>query len=327
MTPDVPEGGRGPRFSIVVPAYQAESTLAETLDAVLAQTFGAWECIVVDDGSSDGTLGIAEEYGRRDPRIRVIHQDNQGTAGAYNTGVKSASGQFIVICSADDILLPEHLSRVSAFIDSDAGYDIYSTNGYYWWPGDSMETVYGLKNGARLDPFEPSDVIRSLELADVIRRCFYGVGAAFRPDLVAAVGGYRLGVYGEDYDFWLRALASGARHRYLPEPLSMHRMSATQKSARPGTVYGSDVRLLTDLRRDHHLSTAEGQAVSERLDELERRIANSRTPWGILRPAIVRLVVRGLGRRKARRLSRLRKSVVDLVSRILSGIHHERTRD
>lgn len=318
MTPDVPEGVRGPRFSIVVPAYQAESALAETLDAVVAQTFGDWECIVVDDGSSDGTLGIAEEFGRRDPRIRVIHQANQGTAGAYNTGVAAASGQFIVICSADDILLPEHLSRVSAFIDTESGYDIYSTNGFLWWPGDYRELYYGARQ---------HDSILTLELTDVIHACFYGVGAVYRRDLFVTVGGYRSGVFGEDYDFWLRGMASGARHRYLPKPLSLHRMSATQKSARPGTVYGSDVRLLTDLRRDYHLSTAEGQAVSERLDELERRIANSRTPWGILRPAIVRLVVRGLGRRRARRLSRLRKSVVDLVSRSSSGIHHERTRD
>ena len=103
-----------PRFSVVVPAYNAESTLAETLDAIIAQTFADWECVVVDDGSTDGTLSLATGYAEKDSRVRVLHQGNQGSAGAYNTGVRAASGQFVVMCSADDILLPEHLSEMSA---------------------------------------------------------------------------------------------------------------------------------------------------------------------------------------------------------------------
>jgi glycosyltransferase involved in cell wall biosynthesis len=160
----------------VVPAYQAEATLSETLDAIMAQAFREWECLVVDDGSTDNTLLIATAYAQRDPRFRVVHQDNHGTAGAYNAGVSSAVGDFVVICSADDILLPEHLSRMSAFIDSEGGYDIYSSNGYYWWPGDCRELVYG--------PDERQE-IQSLELSDVIHRCFYSVGATYRRELHA----------------------------------------------------------------------------------------------------------------------------------------------
>jgi glycosyltransferase involved in cell wall biosynthesis len=97
-----------------MPAYQAASTLAETLDAIMAQSFSDWECVVVDDGSTDDTLLTATAYEQRDPRFRVICQGNRGTAGAYNAGVSSAVGDFVVICSADDILLPEHLFRMSA---------------------------------------------------------------------------------------------------------------------------------------------------------------------------------------------------------------------
>jgi len=183
-----------PRFSVVVPAYEAETTLGETLDAILAQTFTDWECVVVDDGSPDDTLSIATGYAQRDPRFRVVHQSNQGTAGAYNAGVFSAVGDFVVLCSADDILLPEHLSRMSAFIDSEGGYDIYSSSGYYWWPGDYREVPDGLDEGRE---------IHSLELSDVIRKCFYSVGATYRRELHADVGGYRPGVFGEDYVFWL----------------------------------------------------------------------------------------------------------------------------
>ena len=303
------DGAAVPRFSVVVPAYQAASTLAETLDAILAQTFRHWECVVVDDGSTDDTLRIASTYADRDPRIRVVHQDNKGTGGAYNAGVSSAIGDFVVICSADDILLSEHLSRMSAFIDAEGGYDIYSSNGYFWSPGVSRELAYGPGERER---------IYSLELADVIRRCFFSVGATYRRELFGLVGGYRLGVYGEDYDFWLRAMASGARQRYLPEPLSLHRVSATQKSAHLETVYRSDIRLVSDLRRDFPLSLADGRAVEEAILDREGLIALLDPPWGFipqrLRTAAKRIVVALLGRERAWRLARVLRSLTGRVA-------------
>ena len=304
----------GPRFSVVVPAYEAASTLGETLDAIAAQRFGDWECVMVDDGSTDDTLAIATAYAERDSRFRVVHQSNQGTAGAYNAGVSLAVGDFVVICSADDILLAEHLSRMSAFIDSEGGYDIYSSNGYFWWPGDYRELAYG-----------PDDrqEIHSLELSDVIRRCFYSVGATYRRELHAAVGGYRP-VFGEDYDFWLRALASGARHRYLPEPLSLFRMSSSQKSANLEAGFRSDIRLVSDLRRDFHLSATENVAVAERISELESKIATVRRPWRRVRHGGRQLVDRVLGHRRAEVISRRLKSMIGhpIPSRA-SGLDHD----
>jgi glycosyltransferase involved in cell wall biosynthesis len=299
-----------PRFSVVVPAYQAEATLSETLDAIMSQGVSGWECVVVDDGSTDDTLHVAETYAERDPRFRVVHQGNQGTAGAYNAGVSSAVGDFVVICSADDILLPDHLSRMSAFIDAEGGYDIYSSNGYYWWPGGHRELFYG--------PEERQE-IHSLELADLFRRCFYSVGAVYRRELHAAVGGYRPGVFGEDYDLWLRALASGARQRYLPEPLSLHRVSPSQKSAKLEAGFRSDIRLLSDLRRDFSLSDDDLRAVDEAIREREILIARLHRPWvmlgNVLRPPVKRLATRLLGRSRTRRLSIALKSKVAKVRR------------
>jgi len=308
-----------PRFSVVVPAYEAASTLGATLDAIMAQAFNDWECVVVDDGSTDDTLLVATAFAQRDPRFRVVHQSNQGTAGAYNAGVSSAVGAFVVICSADDILLPEHLSRMSAFIDSEGGYDIYSSNGYFWWPGrlrsDYRELFYGT---------DERQEIHSLELKDVIRTCFYSVGATYRRELHAAVGGYRPGVFGEDYDFWLRALASGSRHRYLPEPLSLHRVSPSQKSARLEAVLRSDIRLVSDLRRDFHLSGIEDAAVSERIGELESMIATVRDPWARVRHRSRQFLDRVFGRRRAGRITRQLNSVIGLpVPRSASGLDHD----
>jgi glycosyltransferase involved in cell wall biosynthesis len=286
------------RFSIVVPAYQAAATLAETLDAIVNQRHENWECVVVDDGSTDETLSIASAYGARDPRIHVLHQENGGTASAYNSGVASASGEFVVLCSADDILLPQHLERRAGFIGSEVGYDIYTTNGYYW-RGSSREPVY--EEGR-------SGTVHSLELVDVIRVCFYGVGAAYRREWFEKVGGYRLGIFGEDYDFWLRAMARGARHRYLPEALSLFRVSPTQKSAQLETALRSDIRLVSDLRRAFPLSAEESRVVDEAIRNRERLIAGLNLRPSLyrrrIRPVMRTIGFRLLGRHRARSIWR-----------------------
>ena len=226
------------KFSIVVPAYNAEATLPETLDAILAQESGDWECVVVDDGSVDATAAVAERYTARDSRVRAVSQSNQGTGGAYNTGVNAACGEFIVLCSADDILLPAHLATMLALTVRAPEHGIYSCN------GDYLDA-----SGARRPFYEGPEwqVERSLTLEDVLERCFFGVGATYRREVFDLVGGYRQGIYGEDYDFWLRAMARGVTHRYSPEVLALHRVGESQKSADLRKVLKSDIATFRNL--------------------------------------------------------------------------------
>jgi glycosyltransferase involved in cell wall biosynthesis len=286
-------GEIGPRFSIVVPAYNAAGTLPETLEGILAQSLPDWECVVVDDGSDDRTMEVARDFEARDSRIRVIQQTNAGTAGAYNTGIAAARGAFVVMCSADDVLLPEHLWTFSAYIDENPEYDIYSSNGYLWHPGESRDLVYHDKRHR-----EP----HSQTFSDVIRVCFYSVGAVFRRALHMKVGGYRIGVFGEDYDFWLRSMALGARHRYLPVPLSLFRMSASQKSRNLEAMYRSDIRLVSELRDTQQLTETERRAVDENIAERHRLIRElNQGPLHALRTTLEPVAVRVLGRARARR--------------------------
>ncbi|WP_176084634.1 glycosyltransferase family 2 protein [Martelella sp. HB161492] len=96
-----------PAASIIVPAYNAATTIRETLDSLLDQTFADFEIIVVDDGSSDSTVAIVKGYA--DPRLRLISQSNRGLAGAHNTGIAAARGAYVGFCDADDLWLPEKL--------------------------------------------------------------------------------------------------------------------------------------------------------------------------------------------------------------------------
>lgn len=87
-----------PLLSIIIPVYQAKKYLGKCIDSILNQSFLDFELILVDDGSNDGSERICDEYTRKDNRIKVIHQINQGVSGARNTGLKYASGEIYCFC-------------------------------------------------------------------------------------------------------------------------------------------------------------------------------------------------------------------------------------
>src|SRR3954469_1098404 len=105
-----------PAVSVIMPVYNARAYVAEAIDSVLAQTFGDFELILVDDGSTDGSLDILRGYEKRDPRVRVISRPNTGIVGALNDGLKLARGEFIARIDADDASLPNRFEKEIAFL-------------------------------------------------------------------------------------------------------------------------------------------------------------------------------------------------------------------
>lgn len=112
-----------PFASVIVPAFNVQATLAETLDALLVQTFTDFEIIVVDDGSTDGTAGLARAF-TTDPRVRIVQQRNRGLAGARNSGVAAARGQVIGFCDADDLWEPSKLATHIAHLRDRPGVGV-----------------------------------------------------------------------------------------------------------------------------------------------------------------------------------------------------------
>lgn len=100
-----------PFFSIIIPVYNVAPYLRECLDSVLAQTFTDWEAICIDDGSTDGSGAILDEYAARDSRFRIIHQPNAGVSVARNKGLDVAKGEWIWFVDSDDMIKPHALDR------------------------------------------------------------------------------------------------------------------------------------------------------------------------------------------------------------------------
>ena len=103
-----------PRISIVIPVFNAETHLRECLDSVRAQTFADWECICVDDGSTDGSPSVLAQYATSDPRIRVVRREHSNAGAARNAGMELARGEFLQFLDADDVFSPPK-SPVSYF--------------------------------------------------------------------------------------------------------------------------------------------------------------------------------------------------------------------
>lgn len=112
-------------FSVIVPVYNVEGFLPGCLDSIVRQGCRKYEIIIVDDGSTDGSGRICDQYAERYPQCRVIHQENKGLAGARNTGLQCARGKYIVFVDSDDYLEKELLTK-AYYCMEEQGYEACS---------------------------------------------------------------------------------------------------------------------------------------------------------------------------------------------------------
>ncbi len=103
-----------PQISVIVPVYKSGPYLRRCVDSILCQTFSDFELILVDDGSPDLCGAICDEYAEKDPRVRVIHQENRGASAARNAGLDLAAGGSILFCDSDDLVAPQWMAHLYA---------------------------------------------------------------------------------------------------------------------------------------------------------------------------------------------------------------------
>lgn len=167
--------------AVVIPAYNAERTLAETLASALAQTHAALEVIVVNDGSTDGTLEIAESFARSDSRVRVITLPNGGVARARNAGIAATRAEYIAPLDADDLWHPERIARHLAAMQA-GGDDI----GFVYSPHRVIDAEGRIVASSPVSPIEGWAFMRHLAVNFVSS----GSSLLLRRAAVEEVGGY-----------------------------------------------------------------------------------------------------------------------------------------
>ena len=111
------------RLSIIIPVYNNENYLRPALQSVLAQTYPDFEVLVIDDGSTDGSLAICREFAQKDDRLRVIQKENGGVSSARNRGLEEAAGQYIAFVDGDDCIDPEMYTTMITILQ-DTGADL-----------------------------------------------------------------------------------------------------------------------------------------------------------------------------------------------------------
>src|SRR4051812_44688990 len=124
--------------SILMPAYNAERYVAEAVASVLAQTHRDFELLAIDDGSTDGTLGILQSFAATDPRVRILSHENTGMGRALNAALERCRHEWVARMDADDVMVPDRLERQLAFVAERPGLVVCSTLVRYIDEGGSV---------------------------------------------------------------------------------------------------------------------------------------------------------------------------------------------
>lgn len=184
-----------PTVSVLMPVYNAGRYVAEAVESILGQTFADFEFLIVDDGSTDGSLGILREYAARDSRVRLTSRENRGLVTTLNELLAAAKGEYAARMDADDVCLPERFARQVAFLRSNPG--VLAVGGAF---------IITDEAGVELTTIRPPVDDRELQsLALSGRNPFCHPAVMMRRAAVDAVGGYRQELMlAEDLDLWLR---------------------------------------------------------------------------------------------------------------------------
>jgi len=211
------------RISVVIPAYNAASSIERAVRSVLHQTRRPDEILVVADGSSDDTVAIVESMGEP---VRCERQANGGAASARNRGVELASGDWVAFLDADDHWLPERLARQTALLAEHR--DLVWVSGNFLWDrgrGPDPEHFGTPRLGVSVvedffDGFARGH--RFHTCAMLLRRSTFTAAGGFDPDLKT----------GEDVDLWFRVAASYPRIGWVDEPIFVYDISGDDSLTR-----------------------------------------------------------------------------------------------
>lgn len=202
-----------PEVTIIIPVYNQENFIQDALNSVFYQNFSDWECIIVNDGSTDKSELIIQNFLQKDDRFKYIYQNNSGLSQARNTGISYSRGNFFVFLDSDDLLERQMVEKTVSFLIKNPEYSVVS--GAWDHIDEKGQTIT-----SKLGPSVSDNYFQDLLLwnlfpihATLSRKEIFEKCGCFDTNLTAC----------EDWDFWIRAASAGYKFGYIHDLIAHYR--------------------------------------------------------------------------------------------------------
>ena len=226
-------------ISVIIPVYNTEQFLGDCLNSVLAQTFTDFEAILIDDGSTDKSPAIAEEFATNDKRIVIIHQENKGLSEARNTGIKAARGKWITFVDSDDKLAPSFLQKLLDAAKQNNASIACSDKRLFWNESEIENGDAETKQAIALSPEKALERALYQKIGPD-----YSAWSKLYDAKIWQSRKFTPGIYFEDMDSIPQVLLEAEKVAFVPEPLYLNRRHGTSILA---TAYNRKKAELLDI--------------------------------------------------------------------------------
>lgn len=243
-------------FSVIIPLYNKVDFCSNTIESVISQSYTDWECIIVDDGSTDGSGVIADSFAASNAKINVIHQKNAGVACARNNGVQNSNGEYVVFLDADDWWSPIFLERMKVLIDNYPNAGIYGVNYYYHKNGKDEVRVHA----------ETGYINYFKTYSSNLQMPLTSISVCIPRKVFDEVGGFPNIKLGEDFLVWAQ-IALKYKVAFLNEPLVYYNQDVPVALRAVGNLIEPSKHMLWNLGEIEDISLC-NKELKQLLDKL-----------------------------------------------------------
>ncbi len=257
-----------PEVSIIMPAYNGEQYIAESIISVINQTYQDWELIVVDDGSADRTREVAFDLKKRESRIKYLYQKNGGQGKARNRGMRQSQGDFIAFLDQDDLWLPDKLElQIKVANDTDA--DVIFSNSYIFHDGSAFDEMMAFPTvSGRFCGKEMLDLLFIQNRIPILTALVKKTSV----EQVGFINDDEIIKNCDDYDLWLRLAERGATFFGMPDKLARYRVHPNQASKNEIKSLKSEAAV---LERHYHKVGVGEKEKRQRFHDVYQKLASS----------------------------------------------------
>lgn len=265
--------------SVIIPCYNYAHFLPETLDSVQQQTYPYWECIIVDDGSTDNTKEMAQRYCAKDNRFKYVYQSNQGLSSARNTGISKASGMYIQLLDADDLIEADKLKQQTSFLNNNPDVGIVFGDSLFFQDFSTQRIFTPCPYPDEKQIYEI--LLNDFKTALIVKNRIPVCVPLIRKHIFNELGTFDTNLYScEDWDFWLRCVYSNITFKYLSQNNTKALIRQTENSMRANEWKMSFYEIVVRKKNEPSLNKAQRKIndsqINDRIKTALYSIANQK---------------------------------------------------